>query len=494
MKVLIVDDLQANRYLIESMLRLDNWEFVSTRNGIEALKQLRSGSFDAIISDLLMPKMDGFRLLRECKKDPLLQNIPFIIYTATYTDKKDEEFGLSLGALRYIIKPSEPDVLFGLIKEALSEHARSPRDYNTWPLPDDETFAREYASRVGVKLEKKEQMLKESEEKFHLIYQNSMDGILLTSPDGSIQAANPAACAMFQRTEEDLIRNGRGAIVDITDPRLPIALEERTRNGKFKGELTFLRKDGTRFPGEISSNLFTDFTGTVRSSMIIRDISERKLAEVALQESEELFRELFNQANDAIYLYEYDPIELTGPIIQANEVACRMLQYDHDEFLQMRIDQVRAPEEQECARDQMNSMVRDGHSTFETLHRRRDGTSIPVEVNSDLFTHHGRNMVLSIARDITERKKTDEQIRNSLTQVESDLEQMALFNDQIRNPLAVIIALLDREQENTVNARIREQVYKINDLVTTLDRQYSSSEKVREFLRKHYDFYQGEKK
>ena len=205
--------------------------------------------------------------------------------------------------------------------------------------------------------------------------------------------------------------------------------------------------------------------------MIIRDISDRKQTEDSLRESEELFRELFNQANDAIYLYEYDPREQTGPIIEANEVACRMLQFSHDEFLKMRIDQIRAPEEQEPVRSQMSSIIRDGHIIFETLHRRKDGTYIPVEVNSDLFTLKGRKVVLSVARDITERKKSEEEVRKSLVQIESDLEQMALFNDQIRNPLSVIIALLDREQESTVNTRIREQAYKINTLITTLDRQ-----------------------
>ncbi len=491
MKILIVDDLAVNRYLLESILRSADYEFVSTKNGIEALLQLRSDSFDVIISDILMPKMDGFQLLRECKKDPLLKKIPFIIYTATYTEKKDAEFGLSLGAIRYIIKPSEPDVLFQLIEEALSEHVHAPRDFSTWPLPDDETFVREYSSRVGAKLEKREQMLKESEEKYRLLYDNSMDAILLTSPDGSIQAANPAACAMFQQTEENLIRNGRDAIVDTADPRLPVALAERIRNGRFTGELTFLRKNGTRFPGEVSTTLFTDGKGKIRTSMIIRDISDRKQIEDALRESEELFRELFNHANDAIYLYEYDPVEQTGPIIEANEVACGMLQYGHAEFLKMRIDQIRAPEEQESVRSQMSSIIRDGHTIFETLHRRKDGTYIPVEVNSDLFTLKGRNVVLSIARDITERRKIQEEVRKSLVQIESDLEQMALFNDQIRNPLSVIIALLDREQESKVNTRIREQAYKINTLITTLDRQYRDSEKVREYLRKHYDFYHG---
>jgi PAS domain S-box-containing protein len=279
MKILIADDNSKNLYMLEMLLKGVGYKVVTAKNGIEALGELRANKFDGIISDILMPTMDGFRLIRECKKDPLLRQIPVIFYTATYTEKKDEEFGLSLGAIRYIIKPAEPEELLRQIHEAFLEHARSPRDFTMQPIPDEDAFSREYTKRVGAKLEKKERALKESEEKYRLLYENSMDAILLTSPDGSIQSANPAACALFQRTEDEIIKTGRDGVVDTTDPRFSTALEERARTGRVKEELTLLRKDGIRFPGEISSSIFTDRTGQKRSSMIIRDITERKQAE-----------------------------------------------------------------------------------------------------------------------------------------------------------------------------------------------------------------------
>ncbi|OPX64104.1 MULTISPECIES: response regulator [unclassified Methanoregula] len=277
--ILIADDNSRNVYLLEVLLRGAGYSVVTAKNGAEALEKLRAGRFDGIVSDVLMPVMDGFQLIRECKKDPELRSIPFLFYTATYTEKKDEEFGLSLGALRYIIKPAEPEDLLLQIREAFREHGACPRDYAAHPVIDDLTFSREYAQRVGAKLDKKTRQLAESEEKFRLLYENSLDAIFMTGMDGTILAANPAACRMFQHTEEEMKTLGRAGLVDMTDPRLPAALDERERTGFFKGELTLVRKDGTRFSGEISSAVFFDRNGQKRTSMIVRDITDRKLME-----------------------------------------------------------------------------------------------------------------------------------------------------------------------------------------------------------------------
>jgi len=119
MKILIVDDLSTNLYLLEVLLKSAGYDVVTARNGMEALEKLRAGQVDGIVSDILMPVMDGFRLIRECKRDPLLRQIPFIFYTATYTEKKDEEFGLSLGAIRYLVKPMEPEDILRQINEVI---------------------------------------------------------------------------------------------------------------------------------------------------------------------------------------------------------------------------------------------------------------------------------------------------------------------------------------------------------------------------------------
>jgi len=148
--------------------------------------------------------------------------------------------------------------------------------------------------------------LGETEELYRQLFEHSMDAILLTSPDGSIHAANPAACRMFGRTEEEIKRLGRDKVVDVTDPRLKSALEERARTGRFHGELTHIRRDGSKFPGEVSTNLFKSRDGQDRTSMIIRDVTERKRIQEALQKGEERYRLISSLASDYMFYSRVD--------------------------------------------------------------------------------------------------------------------------------------------------------------------------------------------
>ncbi len=190
-RILIADDNIQNLYLLEVMLKGAGYEVVTAKNGVEALEKLHESRFDGIVSDILMPRMDGFRLIRECKKDPELRQVPFIFYTATYTEKKDAEFGLSLGAILYILKPMEPEELLRQIQEAFLDHIRSPRDYTVQPVPDELTFNREYMQRVGAKLEKKERLLKETEQNYRNLVESISDTLFTLSPDYTIMYISP---------------------------------------------------------------------------------------------------------------------------------------------------------------------------------------------------------------------------------------------------------------------------------------------------------------
>ena len=127
-----------------------------------------------------------------------------------------------------------------------------------------------------------EDTLRESEDKYRSIYENSSIAILLTVPDGKVLSANDFACSLFRMTEEEICKAGRDGLV-VSGNELHSLLNERGKTGKAKGELTFLRKDGSKFRGEISSVVFLDKDGNKKTSMAIRDLTEQHKAEESLK-------------------------------------------------------------------------------------------------------------------------------------------------------------------------------------------------------------------
>jgi len=149
-----------------------------------------------------------------------------------------------------------------------------------------------------------EAMQRQSEERLRSIFNNSPDGILFTSPDGSIFAANPAACRMLGRTEKEICDGGRDVVVNEADPRLLKSLEKRRTTGKFMGEISHKRKDGSTFPVEISSTTFKSARGETRSCVIFRDITERKKIEKELISREREYRTLIENLPDFVVRYD----------------------------------------------------------------------------------------------------------------------------------------------------------------------------------------------
>src|SRR4051794_30170311 len=114
-RILVVDDKEENLYYLEVLLKASGAEVETARHGAEALVRARAVPPDLIISDLLMPVMDGYTLLRHWKADPRLKSVPFMVYTATYTEPEDESLAFRLGADAFVLKPCEPDVFLGRV-------------------------------------------------------------------------------------------------------------------------------------------------------------------------------------------------------------------------------------------------------------------------------------------------------------------------------------------------------------------------------------------
>lgn len=115
--ILIVDDKEENLYYLQALFAGHGWEVVTARHGAEALVKARQKPPQIAISDLLMPVMDGYTLLCHWKADDSLKQIPFVVYSATYTEAADEALAMNLGADAFILKPCEPDDFMRRLKE-----------------------------------------------------------------------------------------------------------------------------------------------------------------------------------------------------------------------------------------------------------------------------------------------------------------------------------------------------------------------------------------
>ena len=156
MKILVVEDNKDIRYLLERLLRDGHgYEVITVTNGVEALQQALRQPPEIIVSDIMMPEMDGYQLCYECKKNDKLKNIPFVFYTATYMSQEDEKFALNLGANAFIRKPAEPDVFVRKLNEILKKAKAGTLAHPTVVSLKPSLYLTEYSKRVVAKLEEK---------------------------------------------------------------------------------------------------------------------------------------------------------------------------------------------------------------------------------------------------------------------------------------------------------------------------------------------------
>ncbi len=476
-RALIVDDIKENLYLLESLLKGYGYATVTASNGAEALGLALKEPPDIIIADILMPVMDGYTLCREWKKDKVLKNIPFVFYTATYTHPKDGEFAMSLGADKFIIKPQEPEDFMAMIEQVLSEFrngkipASQPpelseismlKEYNETLIrkmedrmlksEEAEKKIRIYATQLEQEIEQREQAeqaLKESEERYRLLFNNSMDAVLLTNPNGTIIQANAAACTIFGKTEDEITRVGRNGIIDITDPRLEIALKERLQNGKFSGELTGLRKDGSKFPIEISSALFHDNNGNLRSSMIIRDISERLQAQEALRKSAAIQQKMVANIGDVIAVIDQNGINrYKSPNIE------KWFGWKPEEVVGASTWNLVHAEDLESSQIFFAKLFRepDSSGTTELRYRCKDGSYKWIEFTAvNLLDDPDIKGILGNYHDISERKQVEQQlIKARVHAEESDRLKSAFLanmSHEIRTPMNGILGFAELLKE-----------------------------------------------
>ncbi len=453
-RVLVVDDNADNLYLLRVLLTGVGHEVTVAADGVEALTLARATPPDLVVSDILMPQMDGWTLCRQWKADARLTSIPFMFYTATYTEPKDEAFALSLGADCFMVKPQEPEVLVETIKGLLwrgspeSAAGGSARPDPSAGADSELAFVKQHRDVVIRKLEHKmaevesanealrrdaevrlrtEAALRESEARFQLLAEVSPVGIFQTDPSGATTYVNRRWSEIAGMPAEDALGDGWFRAVNPEDrERLSRNWVEAVQSsGNSVADYRFVHPDGTivwvigqAVAVRDRSGQVTGYVGTTT------DITDRVRAEEALRSSEKRYRSLFEQSPVGIYRTTPE-----GSILLANPTLVAMLGYANAEELQG-LNLESAGFGTETPRAQFKeALARDGEVRgFESRWVRKDGTQVVVrETAHAVYAEDGRVLYFEGAvEDVSERSLAEEARRRLAAAVDQAAEAVVI--------------------------------------------------------------------
>ena len=312
-RALIVDDKEENLYYLTALLTAEGCEVETARQGAQALAKARTSPPDIVVSDLLMPVMDGYTLLRHWKADPRLAKIPFVVYTATYTDPEDEQLARNLGADAFILKPSEPEDFIAQLRSAAARAIATVPGKPLEQRTDDvlveysETLVRkleqktlqlEESNRALVKdiaaREKAEAALRESEASFRLLTEAMPQLVWITDSNGSNVFTNRRWLEYTGLTRAESEGDGwRKALHDDDLARTDAAWKKAAESAStFSLEVRLRGTDGRYHWWLIRGVPLRDAAGAVLKWFgTCTDIDELKEAAAQLQRTEEQLRQ-----------------------------------------------------------------------------------------------------------------------------------------------------------------------------------------------------------
>jgi two-component system, cell cycle sensor histidine kinase and response regulator CckA len=428
MKILVVDDIEDSRVLLKTNLEYNGFMVTEAFDGQQALEMVRKSRPDLIISDVLMPVMDGFQLCRNMKQDDQLKNIPFVFYSATYTDQRDEELALKVGADRFIRKPAEPEEFVRILREVIETAEKGEIELKVRQVKDDREIFKLYDERLVKKLEKKmlelkkeieehnkaERDLKEIQERFRLSFDNANIGMCLVDLEGRLMRVNPKMCKILGYTQKELENM---TINDITHPEdlniSPTFIRQAVSGEVFHAELEnrYFHKQGHIVWAKVSCSIVRDSQGTPLYFIShVQDISEQKIAEQSMRESEKRYRAVFENTGTAMIIVDEDMT-----LSMVNSEFEMLSGYSKDQLEgKTRWTEFVAPEDLDRMQRYHTERRENGNKNpreYEFRFRDRLGIIKHMLVNVGMI--QGTKMSVASLTDITRRIKTEEALQES---------------------------------------------------------------------------------
>jgi len=404
--VCLIDDDAANAEPLQKLLVSDGYTVEVVASDTDVINSIAVNIPNLILLNAHLANINPFDLLDKLRSSKQTRDIP-VIFMATADDAETRVKGLMSGD-----------------------------DLILQPYEDREVLAR---IERQVTVSKVRMALRESEAKFRSVMESAIDAIISGDAKGRIRSWNSAATALFGFTEEEVI----GKPIEIIIP-------ERYRGSHKEGihrvssggpshvigktvELAAIRKNGTEFPVELSlATWFLDenryYTG------IIRDISERKQAE-------QKFRSVTESAIDAIISADH-----TGVIVSWNKAATNILGYTEEEAVGQRLELIIPERFHEMHRNGMARFTRTGEAhvigkTVELAAKMKSGVEVPIELSLSTWTVRDDRYYTGIIRDIGERKRAEEALRQSEQALREKTEEMKKKNEELEETLDKLNAM-----------------------------------------------------
>ncbi|QUH25574.1 PAS domain S-box protein [Serpentinicella alkaliphila] len=319
-----------------------------------------------------------------------------------------------------------------------------------------------FAGYLGTVIDVTERKRTEEElKRYHLLAEKARDIILFLDFNGNIVDVNDAAVESYAYSKEELLSMN---IYNLRDTDT-VYSKEQFSGAIDKGisyENMHRRKDGSKFPVEVSS-ISTYLDGELIVLSIIRDISERVIINRALKQSEEKFRTLFDKTFDSVYLLEVvEDEDILARVIEANSKATQSLGYSREEFIGTSIFKINSLKSNTNKDSILKELIEKKTLLYEATHISKYGKEIPVEINSHYFENNNKKYILSVARDISERKKSEENLKKAKEEAEAANQAKGQFlanmSHEIRTPINGMVGMIDLTLLTDLNIEQRENL------------------------------------
>ena len=390
---------------------------------------------------------------------------------------REQAIGHTSTELNLLVNPGDRDRLIGILHEQNTVHDHELRLRHKSGSISDMLMSAELIELAGEKcvlslaqditrLKRSEEELRESEARFRTLVEGAPEAIFVQS-GGRFVYLNPAMVSLLgaSKPEELLDKEFMTQLA----PEYHESVRDRIRLQCETGmpvslmEQEYLRLDGSRVPVETTA-VSIRFQGSDAHLVFIRDITERKRSKEVLREREEIYRAIVDQAAEGIVLIDCETLRF----VEFNDAACHGLGYSREEFAHLTLFDVQGILTRKEVAERVRALMKAGHAHFENQHRRKDGTFRDVLVSNRVISLRGREYLVGIWQDITERKHSEAEQARAEAQLMQAQKMEALgtlaggIAHDFNNILGIIVGYSEMAQADADDpTRVREDLYEV---------------------------------